>query len=521
MSYTGQNALITTTEYTPQSSDPANPSQGDVFYSDGTARAEGLWTYNGTAWEQVGALSDPALFGLVTGDNTAVSSWDTAGITNCTLGTETTNHLNGKTSFKFTNVTGGLNEFIASPAQTAPKRARGETIGIKFKYTYDGNDDDLTFQLYDKTAANVVTSVTASKSTAAKTATIAGYIPATSSSIELRVVCSVVNNGKILIFDDIQFTDSPFIERSTYNITDWTAYTPLFQGISSTSNREIYYRVVGDSIQIRARFTVDTIVPAGEVQIGLPSTYTVDSTVANATIVGWGDNGTVNLPTGAGYSLLATGGDTYLNLGLAGATSSLVPQNANATLDPGDTISFFAQIQIEGLTSETDQIVHANSGTENVFSARITSADVITSQSSPDNPAIASVLSSSTGLYVITYTSGFFGVIPAVLAVAETNGLNCHITGESTSGCTVNIEDPSGVLTDSDFAIMIQNQGTDYKHPNAYAVVDVNKDQLKLVDGVTAPGTSTGVGQIYIDTSDGDLKVKFGDGTVKTIVTDS
>lgn len=40
-------------------------------------------------------------------------------------------------------------------------------------------------------------------------------------------------------------------------------------------------------------------------------------------------------------------------------------------------------------------------------------------------------------------------------------------------------------------------------------------------DGVTAPSTVSGFAQIYVDTADGDLKVKFGDGTVKTIVVDT
>jgi len=44
---------------------------------------------------------------------------------------------------------------------------------------------------------------------------------------------------------------------------------------------------------------------------------------------------------------------------------------------------------------------------------------------------------------------------------------------------------------------------------------------LSLVDGVSEPSTSSGYARIYVDSADGDLKVKFGDGTVKTIVTDS
>jgi len=44
---------------------------------------------------------------------------------------------------------------------------------------------------------------------------------------------------------------------------------------------------------------------------------------------------------------------------------------------------------------------------------------------------------------------------------------------------------------------------------------------LTLVDGVTAPATIAGHAVIYVDTADGDLKVKFADGTVKTIVVDT
>lgn len=46
-------------------------------------------------------------------------------------------------------------------------------------------------------------------------------------------------------------------------------------------------------------------------------------------------------------------------------------------------------------------------------------------------------------------------------------------------------------------------------------------DKVALTDGITAPSTISGIAQIYVDTADGDLKVKFGDGVVKTIVIDT
>lgn len=44
---------------------------------------------------------------------------------------------------------------------------------------------------------------------------------------------------------------------------------------------------------------------------------------------------------------------------------------------------------------------------------------------------------------------------------------------------------------------------------------------ISLKDGVTAPTAVTGKAFIYIDTADGDLKVRFGDGTTKTLATDT
>lgn len=49
----------------------------------------------------------------------------------------------------------------------------------------------------------------------------------------------------------------------------------------------------------------------------------------------------------------------------------------------------------------------------------------------------------------------------------------------------------------------------------------ITSGYLRIVDGITAPSTLSGYALIYVDTADGDLKIKFGDGTVKTIVVDT
>lgn len=44
--------------------------------------------------------------------------------------------------------------------------------------------------------------------------------------------------------------------------------------------------------------------------------------------------------------------------------------------------------------------------------------------------------------------------------------------------------------------------------------------QLEITDGVAAPGNVAGRASLFIDSADGDLKVRFADGVVKTIATD-
>ena len=42
-----------------------------------------------------------------------------------------------------------------------------------------------------------------------------------------------------------------------------------------------------------------------------------------------------------------------------------------------------------------------------------------------------------------------------------------------------------------------------------------------ITDGVTAPDAVSGQAILYVDSADGDLKVRFGDGTIKTITIDT
>lgn len=48
------------------------------------------------------------------------------------------------------------------------------------------------------------------------------------------------------------------------------------------------------------------------------------------------------------------------------------------------------------------------------------------------------------------------------------------------------------------------------------------KGAIALSDGITAPSASiTNYAILYVDSADGDFKIRFSDGTVKTIVVDT
>jgi len=66
----------------PQSADPGTPTEGQLQYADGTARSEGLWTYDGASWNllasgSVGSLTvinKTAAYTLLTTDDVVTAS---------------------------------------------------------------------------------------------------------------------------------------------------------------------------------------------------------------------------------------------------------------------------------------------------------------------------------------------------------------------------------------------------------------------------------------------------------------
>ena len=120
------------------------------------------------------------------------------------------------------------------------------------------------------------------------------------------------------------------------------------------------------------------------------------------------------------------------------------------------------------ITSERNQFIHQkfnpNKNEVNNFSARIANngTATITSQSLPNNPAIASVNRSALGVVDITYSTGYFTVIPKVTLAASDSRI-VYTSNETISGVTINNRQAGGTFDDRDFDIDLTRQGVDYK----------------------------------------------------------
>lgn len=118
---------------------------------------------------------------------------------------------------------------------------------------------------------------------------------------------------------------------------------------------------------------------------------------------------------------------------------------------------------------------------ENVFSARITSAGAIASQSSS---WISSVTKGAAGIYTINIAAGIFTISPS--AVVTTNQISQYYSSSSTSSSVINVRTylDNGVLTDQGFDVVVTKQGADYTSPGVF-ISNINPDGFNKTSGTT------------------------------------
>lgn len=206
-------------------------------------------------------------------------------------------------------------------------------------------------------------------------------------------------------------------------VTDWTAYTPTFQGFGTPTDVEIRYRRVGDSIEIQGRFTSGTAT-TDEARIGLPSGLQISTDVQTRDIVGQYDRNLAETSI-VEYLILASPSDTFLNVSRRSATNSPFSPRLGTEVGAASQVSgFFATVPIQGWTTGLDaaaSVIELDATTANQFAVRVNSDGTVVGD---DYGVISSCTNDGTGLYSCSFNSGIFTSAPAVVlsSLGATNG---------------------------------------------------------------------------------------------------
>lgn len=205
-------------------------------------------------------------------------------------------------------------------------------------------------------------------------------IPTLSGTTSNGYKISVPTDTSIVYIDETEIKPNDEQYVVPHDVTDWTAYTPTITWVSNVDTPIGYYRIIGDSMEIRVSVEGSgTPVTATSLFFDIPSGYTIDSTkiiLAEATenFGGWCytkddsaglsysgpfrfiDGDTDSLRTSVSR-MTSHSGTTYLDMTSVGST---VP----FTFDNNDTVICTASFPIVGSHSTSSTIVTQKSITD-------------------------------------------------------------------------------------------------------------------------------------------------------------
>jgi hypothetical protein len=241
----------------PQSADPSSPAEGDLFFSDGTSRAKGLWQYKDGAWAEFGSSGSSGI-NYMTDDNkdaeNGVGDWTayadaaganavdgTGGAPTVTFTQNSTTPLRGTSDFKLAKDAANRQGEGAGCAFTIDKADKSQMLTISFDYdTSDADyaDDDIRVQVYDVTNTTLIR-VNGEDLKGGKGTHYAQF-QAASDSTSYRLILHVSSTNAAaydVYFDNIQVGPSGDAYHSTPH--SCTAFLSGNQTISTTNATKI------------------------------------------------------------------------------------------------------------------------------------------------------------------------------------------------------------------------------------------------------------------------------------------
>jgi hypothetical protein len=337
---------------------------GKFRYNSDSNKFEG---YQNGAWGEIGGGAAGVNYITDTDAEGGVGSWatyadaagtipvdGTGGSPTITWTQNSTTPLRDAADFKFTKDAANRQGEGASYDFTVDRADLASVMRIEFDYdASDANyaDDDVIVYIYDKDGTSLIEPVGIDLK--AGKGTHVAYFQTDSANDDYRLILhqsSTNATAYSLYFDNIKV--GPATRTYSTPTSDWKAYTPTTQGFGTISSDSFYWRRVGDSIEIQGHFTSGTAT-GDEAQIGLPNSLTIDSgKIASASYVGsWIRN--ITNATIIEYVCLATGGDSYINVGRrASSESPLTAVSGTGALGSSTEGTFLCKVPVVGWGSQ-------------------------------------------------------------------------------------------------------------------------------------------------------------------------
>jgi hypothetical protein len=364
----------------PQATTPSNPEEGDIFRSDGSVLAKGVWEYRDGSWQTLGGSGQGGI-NYLEGDNTdfenGVGDWteyaDAAGTEPVDgTGGSATNHSFAQTgSTPLRGTASGLMTYAtASSAQgegvscafTIDEADKTQKLTISFDY--DGsnsnyNDGDIRVFVYDVTNSNLIRvngeDVKAGKGT--HYAQFQAAADSTSYRLILHIATSAVGLTQFK-FDNVSVGPTKLAMGAI--ITDWIDFTPTGSWTTNTTYTGKWRRV-GDVLEVNGNILLSGAPDSTSLHVNLPSGLTIDTDKIVENAVSGQPVGQVAISDSGGNlfhgrCLKVNASDSYIKMyefADSGTNEifTVVNQVSPITFASGDEVNFSFKVPIQGWSS--------------------------------------------------------------------------------------------------------------------------------------------------------------------------
>lgn len=300
---------------------------------------------------------------------------------------------------------------------------------------------DMTVWIYDVTNSTLIQP----SAYQVVNTTIAGPVQtavfqAASNSTSYRLIVHTATTSALaytLKFDN--FSVGPQIVPVGAAMTDWVAYTPTTQGFGTPTSVGMFWRRVGDSIEIQGRLTIGTATGA-DARVDLPpglviasTAKTASSTIAGVSITNTFDGGS-NIST---FFSIAEAGAVGIYFGIRYSSFAPLTRNAGSGLGSTNVLLVQAIVPVEGWSSNT---IVSDSAATRVVAMRATGVPPTGSIGAAYNTVIFGTVATDTHGSYVAATGIWTCIVPGYYDIKA----SFYITGTSSTNAAIRVDKNAG-----------------------------------------------------------------------------